>query len=72
MSKIERLRVDVEEHGEVHATVAEIDGEVEMRKGVTTFDEDDGLVTVEGADTVHHFDAGDIVHWYRPMDVFHD
>lgn len=63
--KLQRLEQDVQEHGEVHATIAEV-GERDIRQGTATFDHDAGLVTVEDGQTVHRIDAAEIVHWYLP------
>lgn len=69
--KLYQIKRAVEEHGEVHMTVAEIDAEVEVRKGVMDVDHENELLSVYDGQTRHYFHADDIVHWYKPMDVFH-
>jgi len=77
---IDRLREDIVTHGEVHAVVEEPDAgehfgdgqeEVELRLGTTEFDSEAGLVTIEGADTIHRLRLDSIVRWYLPVEVAH-
>ena len=68
---IERLETLVDELGEAHCTVEEIDDEVELRSGATTFDYDAGLIVVDGPDTKHFFGMDRVVHFYAPKSVFH-
>lgn len=73
MTIINTLKVDVEEHGEVHAVVEEIDeGEVEIRQGTTTFDEENDVVHIDDGQTTHTIGMDRIVYWYKPMDFLHE
>lgn len=66
-TKLDRLRSDVDEHGEVHATIADL-GERDIRAGTAEFDHAAGLVTVDDGQTVQVVDVDHIVHWYPPTE----
>ena len=68
--QIGHMEYDVNQHGEVHATVEEHDAEVECRAGVTEFNYRDGVIEVEGRHTTQVFSMDSVVSWYRPKTVF--
>lgn len=69
---IQTLEEELEQHGEVHAAVEDVDVEVEFRLGTTSFDYDAGLLSVDDGDTTHHFSMASVVSWYRPFSLFHE
>lgn len=71
-TQLQAIEKDVLEHGEIHMTVEEIDGEVELRRGQTQINHDLNLILVSDGTVVHRIDAGRVVSWYRPMGVFHN
>lgn len=66
------IEADLYAHGEVHISISEVDSEVEARLGTTDVDHDVGLLVIDDGTTTHTFSDDEIVHWYRPMSVFHD
>jgi len=71
MTFLDILESDVNEHGEVHAIVAEHDEEVEIRLGTTDFDHDNGVLRIDTADTQQVIDADEIVSYYLPTEFYH-
>lgn len=71
MSKLELIELDVEAHGEVHATVSEHDKELEIRKGTATFCHEEGYVRVQEQYKSIVVYADEIVSWYTPMEAWH-
>lgn len=76
----DQLKVDVEEHGEVHAILLddlEDERELEIRKGQVTWDhygetENSGAFTLtDEYGTIHTFWYDQIVHWYKPRGIWH-
>lgn len=65
------MESDVENHGEVHAVVEEHDEEVEVRKGTSIFNYEDGVVVIDGADTLHTVGMDRFVSWYLPQEFHH-
>lgn len=61
------LQAATNEHGEVHAHVQDV-GEVELRRGTTTFRDDHFIV--ESDDTDYYFAYEHVTYFYRPDDVF--
>lgn len=62
---------DMQSHGEVHAVFDEHDSEIELRNGVTEFDFNNGLISVEGPDHTVKFGMERLVSFYKPVEVFH-
>lgn len=68
---LERMKEDVERHGEVHATFEDTDKEVEVRLGTGVLDYEANLVRVFDGDQYRSFNATRLVSWEVPMDLFH-
>lgn len=68
--KIRLLREDVEEHGEVHAVVAEHEDEVEIRQGTASIGEE--VIRLDNGRTTLTIDADEIVSWYKPVEFYHE
>lgn len=68
--RMRQMRSDIEDHGEVHVIVDEHDGELDWRKGQTTFDFQSEVVAVYDGTTEHFFDFDNIIRWYEPYSVF--
>lgn len=83
MSKIQLIKDDVDEHGEVHAVVEEAgagehfeeDGdeleELEIRQGTASFDLESGVITLTNGRTELRLEADSVVRWYKPMEFGH-
>lgn len=80
MTRIERLKEDVEEHGEVHAILVDDideDRELEIRKGPVEWDvwldedDEDAFTIRDGHGNLRAFWYDDIVHWYKPREIWH-
>lgn len=77
LTLLERLRQDIKTHGEVHATIEEVESladadalTVELRKGTVTVEDD--YLTVETNDTIRRIAADRIVTWYKPREFIHE
>ena len=67
---ITSLMRDVLDHGEVHATWADSDDQVEVRQGTATFDFDGEVIVIDDGITEHMFTMGQLVSWEKPMNVY--
>jgi hypothetical protein len=70
---VEALLYNVNDHGEVHATVEEHDKELEIRQGTAYFDFKNGVIRIATErgfnDLVVSMDR--IVDWYTPLEAWH-
>ncbi len=64
------LMRDVLDHGEVHATWADSDEQIEVRQGTATFDFDGEVIVIDDGITDHAFAMDQLVSWEKPMNVF--
>lgn len=64
------LMRDVLDHGEVHATWADSDEQIEVRQGTATFDFGGEVIVIDDGITDHAFAMDQLVSWEKPMNVF--
>lgn len=65
------LAETVDQWGEAHAVVDEHDQELELRRGPTEFDFENGLIYVEGPTHEVTIPMDRIVSWYAPSELWH-
>lgn len=70
-SRAASMMVDIQNHGEVHATFEETTGEVEVRLGTANFNFTAGLIEIWDGDNYMPFSMDHLISWYKPMEVFH-
>lgn len=63
------LMRDVLDHGEVHATWADSDEQIEVRQGTATFDFDGEVIVIDDGITDHAFVMNQLVSLEKPMNV---
>lgn len=66
---LQRMREDIQRHGEVHANFEHVDGEVECRLGTTKLKP--SMVEVFDGDQWHVFRSEKLVDWEVPMELYH-
>jgi len=71
MTKLRLIEADVEAHGEVHATVAEHEKELEIRQGTATFAHGGNYIRIKENDKTIVVPAESIVSWYTPVEAWH-
>ena len=67
---IVQLMRDVLDHGEVHATWADSQDQVEVRQGTATFDFQGEVIVIDDGITDHSFTMNQLVSWEKPMNVY--
>lgn len=66
-----KLQQGINAHGECHAVIAEHDTEIELRRGQTTFDYGNGVITINPqSGPRQHISMDAIIRWYQPDSVF--
>ena len=72
MSIKHELQADVDQHGEVHATIEEHDAELEIRRGQVHWDTpSERCFTLRSHGELHTFQYDRVVNWYTPQDIWH-
>lgn len=67
-NRIEQLEQDVEEYDEIHAYIAEIGEEKDIRSRHTEFDHDACLVTIDDGVTFYRLSIEHFVYWTQPRE----
>lgn len=69
---VRQMVLDLNEHGEVHAVIEDVDGEVELRLGATHVDAEYGVIEVYDGTNHVVFDAGRVISYYKPTGIYHE